>query len=556
MQELINKIMNIKNGNNKWLLLLTNEEKILLSNKINFFNDIKRITELKYCLNNNITNRPKCEVCGKDKPFISGANGKYRFLCSNECSNSIKGKQLFKEYKSKIMIEYNKNDEYKQNQIKKTKKTKFERHGDENYNNMEKTKKTKFEKYKNENYCNSKKISKTYRNKTVIEKQNIKMIREKSNLKSFNYKTKFLDPNVTKKSIVAIRTKSWNTFNLILQRKNITHLFDFDYYINVDNKVFKFKCNRCNKEFITKETNAQKIRCECNSSGYQSQYEDEIIDFIKTLNIDVIHSKLYRNNKGQFECELDVFLPNNNIAIDYHGLYFHSDVYKDSLYHQNKYKYCKDKGIKLIQVFANEWQDKQHIVKSIIKSKLNVNKVIYARKSIIKELSVSEYKQFLELNHLQGYSNSKIKVGLIYNDVIVAVMGIGKPRFTKKYEYELIRFSNLLSHNVIGGFSRLLKYFERKYSPKNILSYIDVRYFDGVGYINNNFEILELLPPNYFYFKSSKYDGLHSRYKFQKAKLKNILHIFDNKKTEYENMILNNYLRIYDAGNLKVVKQY
>ena len=63
--------------------------------------------------------------------------------------------------------------------------------------------------------------------------------------------------------------------------------------------------------------------------------------------------------------------------------------------------------------------------------------------------------------------------------------------------------------------------------------------------------------PNYFYFKINDLNyELHSRLKFQKHKLKSILPIFDPLKSEHANMEANNYLRIYDAGNLKFYKKY
>jgi hypothetical protein len=136
---------------------------------------------------------------------------------------------------------------------------------------------------------------------------------------------------------------------------------------------------------------------------------------------------------------------------------------------------------------------------------------------------------------------------MFYNSELVSVMGIGKSRYNKKYEYEIIRS---------GGFSKFISYFEKKYNPKNIISYIDVRYFNGSSYEKNGFTFLHLTKPNYYYYKNNNHSKLLSRIQFQKHKLKNILDIYDENKTEYENMKANNYYRIYDAGNLVYVKNY
>lgn len=63
-------------------------------------------------------------------------------------------------------------------------------------------------------------------------------------------------------------------------------------------------------------------------------------------------------------------------------------------------------------------------------------------------------------------------------------MTFGKSRYDKSYEYELIRFCNILYINVIGAAGKLLKFFERSYTPKSIISYADRRYSTGNLYKN------------------------------------------------------------------------
>ena len=100
-----------------------------------------------------------------------------------------------------------------------------------------------------------------------------------------------------------------------------------------------------------------------------------------------------------------------------------------------------------------------------------------------------------------------------------------------------------------------MKHFEIEYAPKKIISFVDVRYFTGNSY--KNFINTDLTQPNYFYFKDKdKTLTLWSRVKFQKHKLKDKLEIFDSNLSEYENMLNNGYLRIFDAGNLKMVKNF
>ena len=142
---------------------------------------------------------------------------------------------------------------------------------------------------------------------------------------------------------------------------------------------------------------------------------------------------------------------------------------------------------------------------------------------------------------------------MFFENELICISSFGINRFSKEKNWELIRFCTKLGFNVVGGFPKLLKYFINTYNPNIIESYIDLRYFDGKGYINSGFNEISITKPNYFYFKENTFE-LFNRISFQKHKLKDKLEIFDENLTEYENMINNGYLRIFDAGNLKMEK--
>ena len=109
---------------------------------------------------------------------------------------------------------------------------------------------------------------------------------------------------------------------------------------------------------------------------------------------------------------------------------------------------------------------------------------------------------------------------------------------------------------VVGGFQKILKYFETHYKFSRLVSFVDVRYFSGDSLLSNGFVLKELTYPNHFYFEPKNILALYSRFEFQKHKLKDKLKNFDPLLSEYDNMINNGYLRIFDAGNLKMVKNY
>lgn len=283
-----------------------------------------------------------------------------------------------------------------------------------------------------------------------------------------------------------------------------------------------------------------------------SKEEIEIREYVESL---VGKENVQSNNRTvistkENKYELDIYVPKYKLAIEYNGVYWHSIEMVDKKYHLQKTLLCNDKGIRLIHIFENEWKTYKDKCKSLICSALGIfNETIYARKCSIKELPSIEYKRFCNENHLQGSINSKYKLGLIYNNEIVQVIGIGKSRFNNK-ELELHRLCTKKFTNVIGGFQKLLKHSLENISGYNsLISYVDLTKYTGIGYEKCGFVYLETTPPSYFYI--DKKLQKHNRIEFQKHKLSKILDIYDENLTEQENVINNKYLCIYDCGTKK-----
>ena len=114
----------------------------------------------------------------------------------------------------------------------------------------------------------------------------------------------------------------------------------------------------------------------------------------------------------------------------------------------------------------------------------------------------------------------------------------------KNYEWELSRYSS--SKHVIGGAGKLLKYFERIYKPKSLITYADRRYSQGNLYFKLGFIFDHFSSPNYFYCNNNL--NILSRIECQKHKLNKILgDKFNKDLSERENMYLNGYNKIYDC---------
>lgn len=309
-----------------------------------------------------------------------------------------------------------------------------------------------------------------------------------------------------------------------------------------------WECQQCGTHFEDNIDNGTLPRCPTCYPPFNgdSHYERDLIDWIEnTLKIDRV-VKHKRSIIAPYE--LDVYLPDYSLAIEFNGLFWHSERQggKDKNYHINKTLRCEEKGISLIHIFEDEWVDKEEIVKSVIRGKLGLNTKLYARKCDVEEIPSSEASLFLDDNHLQGSVPSKVNIVLRNGGEIVSVLSLSKPRFNSNYEWEITRFSTKKGYSVIGGFARMLSYFDKVYGG-SIITYSDRRYFDGGIYLSNGFEFSGSTTPNYFYINNDVYR--YNRIRFQKHKLKEEFPQFDESLTEWENMQLNGWDRIWDCGN-------
>jgi len=250
--------------------------------------------------------------------------------------------------------------------------------------------------------------------------------------------------------------------------------------------------------------------------------------------------------------ELDIYLPEHNVAIEFNGLYWHSEKFKDKNYHYDKYLACKNKGIRLIQIWEDDWDHKESVVKNMILHKLGLSSSerVFARKT---EIDTSPSKQevicLLNNHHIQGSVPVSHSYGLRREGVLVAVLCM-KRVSGESVEWDLVRYAT--AANVVGGFSRLLKAF-RKDNAGSIKTFADLTISDGGLYEQSGFILSEVLEPDYSYI-SLGYDHRQHKFNYRKERFKarDDL-IFRDGLTERELAELNGLLRVYDAGKFKYV---
>lgn len=324
----------------------------------------------------------------------------------------------------------------------------------------------------------------------------------------------------------------------------------------IGNGVYKCRCSCGNYKNILAANlkNGSTRSCGCKWNGV-SQYETDIITWLKEITSCKIVTSDRTILNGR---ELDIYIPEKKIAIEFNGVFWHSEQHKDKNYHQQKTLACAEQGIHLIHIFEHEWadKDKQPKIKNYLYSSISDTKTkIGARNTIIKEISTYESEQFITKYHLQGNAQSSIKLGCISKETgeILGVMTLGTPRFNNGYEYEIIRVCWNDEVHVIGGIEKLFSYFVSKYEPTSVITYCDISKFTGNSYLKIGFKPIQPNPittPNYVWVKTSTFETL-SRYQTQKHKLV-ALGLGTEEQTEDEIMHELGYLKVYDSGNLRL----
>lgn len=287
---------------------------------------------------------------------------------------------------------------------------------------------------------------------------------------------------------------------------------------------------------------------------FGSKPERDLYNYVKGI-IPDSDVKLHDRNAISPQ-ELDIYIPEKHVAIEFNGDYWHSTEKLDSNYHQNKTIACAKKGIHLIHIFEYEWKDKDKQVKllELIKSKLTTpDTILYARNTELKQVSDSEAEEFLNKYHLQGNAPATIKLGLYNGKELVSILTFGAPRFNNNYTYEIIRYCNKFGVGVVGGIERLYKYFITTYSPESVITYSDISKFTGNVYSKIGFKAIQpetLTEPGYVWINNET--GLvMQRYQTQKQKLLK-LGLGTKEQTEKEIMVDNGFIQVYNCGNIKM----
>ena len=279
-----------------------------------------------------------------------------------------------------------------------------------------------------------------------------------------------------------------------------------------------------------------------------SSEEIEMYEFIKSVYPTAIHS--YR--RFYHAKELDIYIKEMKLGFEYNGCYAHSEDRRDKYYHEKKVAYFNMQGIRVVQIWGDDWNFHKDKVKNMILTRLGlIKKTIHARKCIVKEITQNIYSEFLETNHILGKEYAGVRLGLFNNDNLVAVMGFKDiANNSKRTGVDLTRFSTLDVH---GSFSKLLSYYRKLNINVIINSIADLEIVDRYNnvYLNNGFLETHHIKVDYQYYVNKLKKRVHKS-NFRKKAFKSMGYNIENKT---ETMLANEakLLRCYDSGKINYV---
>lgn len=483
-----------------------------------------------------------CDYCGSEYSQVyhkikRGRKNTEKDACNNKACQTKKREEVF--FKKYGVTHPGKNEEVKE----KRKKTFIKNLGVDNPFKLkiiqEKAREGVFKKYGVDN---------------VAKLEEVKQKRKDTNLKRYGVEAPIQNEEIKKRIYKTIKERygvnhygelqkiDYLSIKKYCETKGIVPRFTSEEYKNRRQKL-KFYCSSHGVEFESTLENISRNgvqQCPKCKPYRISRQEQEIAEFCKSLG-----TAVEQNVRTIINGELDVYLPEHNLAIEHNGLYWHSEIFKDKDYHYDKFKQCKDKGIQLIQFCEDEWRDKKEICQSMIAIKTKNKDLISrlgARQLILNaEPSHFSVKNFLEENHLQGSCKfSKAFTLENENKDILFCVAFRKP-FTKNKQgvVEVARLCSKRFHTISGAFSRVMKVargWAKDEGFEKILTYSDCRYSFGDTYSSCGFEFIGHTNAGYDY---TDFICRFGRFKFR-AK---------GGKSERDIALENEVFRIFNTGN-------
>ena len=256
--------------------------------------------------------------------------------------------------------------------------------------------------------------------------------------------------------------------------------------------------------------------------------------------------KVERNRRGllaKSNLEVDIYLPDLKLAIEFNGMYFHSEAFNAPDHHKVKRELCEAAGLRLLTVWEDDWLWRRPIVEEHLRHLLGASQQerVFARKCEVREVAKPRGDDLLLAHHIQGPSTASVRLGLFKDEELVAVAYF---RRTKDEIWELSRYAT--NKLVVGGASKLVAAFRRAHPSAELKTFADLDWSAGELYENTGWRFDGELEPDYSYlYKGER----RHKFGFRKNRFREDPNLkFESGLSERELASLNKILRVYDSG--------
>ena len=294
------------------------------------------------------------------------------------------------------------------------------------------------------------------------------------------------------------------------------------------NQYAYFRCSskRCNnifREKICAVTSTNGLCPDCRNRTY-SDAEKDLAEYIKNLGFNIVTNSKLTGNSQTF----DIYVPERKIAIEYNGLYWHSERNgRGKDYHFDKLADCAKLGIRLIYIWDDLYTNHPRLVERYLRKELGVDKLkINFNECTIQYIDTDTAIEFLEENSMLGYRAALSHSGIYYNGNIEGLLSFN---MYNNGVCEIVQYSDI--HHIIGGLSGALKYILSKNNINTFYAVSDNTISNGKEFKDSGFEFIEALEPDYYLYSNGN-------------------RLLREEVSEYEEYGEKS-IRIYDAGKLK-----
>jgi len=504
------------------------------------------ISEQLILLYNDQSNPPNCPVCS-NRIKLTGVI--YKNTCSRICAEQLK-KQTGQKAK----------------EMEKAKQTNIKKYGEtspaKTRQFQEKRLKTMINKYGDVISPKHKEIlelskSKAYltRKNNLLENHGVEnissLIETKENRKN-TYLIKYGVEHYHQSSEYKEKIKNRKIDKIETLNSDII-VISFDNITNYKTMGITYTCKKCLIQetipMVTFNYRSINFNTPCSNCGNfnkpWSNGEKELLSNIREF----YKGEIITNKKIIPPYTLDMFIPEFNLAIEYNGLFWHSERGggKSPNYHKIKTDLCRSKNIRLLHIFENEYKNSKEIILEKIKNIVGLSdKGVGARKIIIKEISSIDGNIFLNKFHIQGGVPGSKFLGGFNNDQLISVLAYKKVSNI----LDITRYAN--DFKIYPGlFSKFLSYINKSIEYDRIITFADLRYSYGNLYQKTGFDIEYEINSGYYY---TDYINFYHKFNFRKENIRKKFNIDISNRTEKELMEELGFDRIWDAGKIKFTK--